>query len=165
MIDRVGALAVDESKRLTASMRLALLAATLIAGLGWGVALAIGPGAEGSGQICVAELPKKAAEIDRDPARRKTRREYTYEFSVKIDDRPWVKVPIEDGVLIRDLPTGRPHTVTIRDRDREIESFTFTFEEKGSGRLCLSYTPWYQTWRLEAPRPRAWWCKCEAKDG
>jgi hypothetical protein len=141
------------------------LAVILIACLGWGVAHASGTAADRTGQICVAKLSKNAAEIDRDPARRKTRRDYTYEFSVKIDDRAWVKVPIEDGVLIQDLPTGRRHRVTIRDGDREIESFTFTFEEKGSVQLCLSYTPWYQTWRLESPRPKAWWCKCEETGG
>jgi len=135
--------------------------AVLAAGHAWGGEQVPTRAAGGAGRICVARLPKNAAEIDRDPARKKARREYTYRFSVEIGDRDWVEVPREEGALIQGLPTGQRHAVTIRDGDQVIESFSFTFEEKGNTELCLSYTPWYQTWRLDAPRPKAWWCKCE----
>ena len=148
------------ARRLAGALCL-LVAAALASGQARGGEQVPARGAGGAGRICVARLPKNAAEIDRDPARKKARREYAYQFTVKVGDRDWVEVPREEGVLIQDLPTGQRHTVTIRDGDRVIESFPFTFEEKESTELCLSYTPWYQTWRLDAPRPKAWWCKCE----
>ena len=141
-----------------------VLVALVMTGASW-AAPASESGTRKTGQVCVAKLPKNAAKMDRDPVREEKRRDYTYNFSVRIGKRDWVKVPGEKGVLIRDISTGRRHTVIIRDGDRVIESFAFTFEEKGAARLCLSYTPWYQTWRLEAPPPKAWWCKCEAPAG
>ncbi len=64
-------------------------------------------------------------------------------------------------MAIEDIPVGQNHALQIRDGDRLIESIPFTFEEKSGRDLCLRYTPWYQTWRLDPPSPRAWWCKCE----
>lgn len=121
------------------------------------------PGPEGDrrGRICVAALPKHAAEIDRESRSRKPRREYTYRFAVRIDSRDWVEVPRENPLPIEGIPVAGSHTLQIRDGDKLIESFNFTFEEKRGLDLCLRYTPWYQTWQLEPPAPRAWWCKCE----
>ena len=133
----------------------------LITGHVWAAEDTSEPVVGNTGRICVASLPTNAADIDRDPARSKTRRDYTYQFSVKVDSGGWVKVPSDKGVLIQDIPTGQRHTVTIRDGDRVIESFPFTFESKGNTELCLRYTPWYQTWHLDPPLPKAWWCKCE----
>ena len=90
----------------------------------------------------------------------KPRRDYTYKFSVKLDSREWIEVPKEHGVAIEDIPLGQDHALQVRDGDRLIESISFTFEEKRSRELCLRYTPWYQTWHLDPPSPRAWWCKC-----
>ena len=117
----------------------------------------------GAGRICVAPLPKQAAEIDKEYRGRKPRREYTYRFAVKVDAGDWVELPREHGQAIEGIPAGRSHTVQVRDGDQLIETFSFTFEEKHALDLCLSYTPWYQTWRLEPPPPRAWWCKCEER--
>ena len=113
-----------------------------------------------TGRICVATLPEHAAEIDREYRGHKPRRDYTYKFSVKLDSREWVEVPKEHGVAIEDIPLGQDHALQVRDGDRLIESISFTFEEKRSRELCLRYTPWYQTWHLDPPSPRAWWCKC-----
>ncbi len=119
------------------------------------------PQEDQAGRICVATLPEHAAEIDREARRSKPRREYTYRFSVRLDSREWIEVPKERGVAIEDIPVGQNHALQIRDGDRLIESIPFTFEEKSGRDLCLRYTPWYQTWRLDPPSPRAWWCKCE----
>ncbi len=114
------------------------------------------------GSVCVAPLPRDARRSDHDMRDGKPqRREPRYQFSVSIDGRD--AVPIELGGqprLIEDLAVGRRHKVVIRDGRETSGSFWFTFESRGSRRLCLSYGPWYQTWQLEAPRPRATWCRC-----
>jgi hypothetical protein len=66
--------------------------------------------------------------------------------------------------LIAGLDLRKRHLMVIRDSSQPIESFYFTFESRGSSRLCVSYTPWYQTWQLDPPRPRAWWCDCGSED-
>lgn len=58
------------------------------------------------------------------------------------------------------IPLEKRHTLEIRDADQLIESVSFTFEEMRGPELCLRYTPWYQTWQLDPPLPRSWWCRC-----
>src|SRR6266850_5492130 len=74
-----------------------------------------GPGAERAGRVCVAALPKHAAEIDREYRGRKPRRQYTYRFSVRIDSRDWFEVPKEDPLAIEGIPAYGKHTLQIRD--------------------------------------------------
>jgi hypothetical protein len=144
-----------------------LALALALAGSSGAAAAEPAPGPEGgrAGRICVAALPKHAAEIDREYRGRKPRRQYTYRFAVKVDSQDWVDLPKEDPLPIEGIPVDGTHTLQIRDGDRVIESFTFTFEEKRGLDLCLRYTPWYQTWQLDPPSPRAWWCKCGGAAG
>jgi hypothetical protein len=113
-----------------------------------------------SGLICIAPLPVNASESDHDYPEGKAPREYTYNFNVRIDDRESVSVPSNKPLLIKGLELGKKHRVRISDGNRTIESFLFSFEARSSRSLCLSYTPWYQTWSLERPARRPW-CKCK----
>jgi hypothetical protein len=127
----------------------------------------IAPAAEvtPSGQICVAPIPRSAKDLDHDmPGGKPQKREHQYEFSVSVDNMNPVAVPNEASPrLIEGLRLNERHLVTIRDGGEVIESFWFTFEQRGSTELCLSYTPWYQTWQLDPPRPGASWCGCKAE--
>jgi hypothetical protein len=92
------------------------------------------------------------------------KREHTYEFSVQIDKNEPIVIPKSGPPqLVSDIALGGPHLVILRDGGDVIESFRFTFESRGGSHLCLSYTPWYQTWQLDPPRPGASWCRCESK--
>jgi len=114
-----------------------------------------------SGSLCVARLSDTAEAVDRDFPDGKPRRQFQYQFAVEINGRPPVAVSRESSQLISGLPTGVTHRIRILDAGEVIESFAFTFEKRGSNHLCLSYTPWYQTWSLEKPGRRPW-CKCPA---
>jgi hypothetical protein len=115
------------------------------------------------GTICVAPLPDHAESSDHDTGDGKPqRREPAYEFTVEFDRGE--AIPIAKGQparLVTGLQLGESHLVVIRDAGVVIESFRFTFESRGDSRLCLTYTPWYQTWQLDPPRPGASWCRCE----
>lgn len=112
------------------------------------------------GSICVAPLPRHAEELDHDYPGGKAPREFTYRFSVQIDQAEPVDVADDDPLRVAGLELSRTHQVIIRDDGTKIASLRFTFEERGHD-LCLSYTPWYQTWQLDPPRPGAWWCRCD----
>jgi hypothetical protein len=112
------------------------------------------------GSICVAPLPVKARESDHDYPEGKAPREFTYNFAIRVDDRKGVALPTHAAIRIDALELRRKHRVRISDGNRTIESFSFTFEARGSRNLCLSYTPWYQTWSLEPPGLRPW-CNCK----
>ncbi len=121
-------------------------------------------GGEREGRVCVAPLPQDVSRADRDLAGGKPqKREPQYKFTVAIDGGTPVRIDEGAGPRsIGGLVSGRRHRVVIRDDGETIESFWFTFEAKGSDDLCLAYTPWYQTWQLDPPRPGAKWCRCEA---
>jgi hypothetical protein len=106
------------------------------------------------GTVCVASLPARARETDHDFPGGKAARELKYRFTVQFDSLKPVVVPSEKGTQI-ELPLKTKHRVIIRDDGKPIESFWFAFENRGGRHLCLSYTPWYQTWSL---RPRR--CTC-----
>ena len=108
---------------------------------------------EMGGRICIAPLPKGAKEADHDYPDGRAPREYSYEFTIQVDERPPVSVPADDPVVIAGLDNSEKHLVEIRDGDQLIESFWFTFAKRGAGDLWLTYTPWYQTWSLEPARP------------
>ena len=133
-----------------------LLLEALIVVTSFGTANAVG--AERMGSICIAPLPERARELDHDSPGGKALREYSYDFAIQIDDRK--PLPVSDTAqLLAGLRVRNRHRVRIYDRDKVIESFYFTFEKRGSKHLCLSYTPWYQTWSLEKPQKRPW-CRC-----
>ena len=113
-----------------------------------------------AGTICIAPLPANARESDRNYPGGKSPREFSYDFSVQLDDRTPVPLPKALPFLTTNVPVKRKHRIVIRDSGRVIESFTFTLEARGSRHLCLSYTPWYQTWSLERPGRRPW-CQCD----
>jgi hypothetical protein len=115
--------------------------------------------AERTGSVCVAPLPERARELDRDYPDRKALRAYTYEFAIQIDDGKAVRMSDSTAQLLAGLALASRHRVRIYDGDNVIESFYFAFEKRGSEHLCLWYTPWYQTWSLEEPQNRPW-CKC-----
>ena len=114
------------------------------------------------GRICVRPIHKLAPAADHDmPGGTPQRREPHYEFSVQIGERPPIQIPIDgSSQLVKRLPLADRHTVVIRDRDEIIESFHFRFEARGGTYLCLSYTPWYQTWQLDPPRSPKKTCGC-----
>lgn len=116
-----------------------------------------------TGQVCLAPLPDQAKQLDHDfEDGHPQRREPHYEFTVEFDEADPVAVPLDgEPLLLPEMPAGIRHRVTIRDRGERIESFFFTFGSRGSKRLCLSYKPWYQTWSLDPPRPKASWCACK----
>ncbi|MGV8042600.1 MAG: hypothetical protein AB2L07_21970 [Thermoanaerobaculaceae bacterium] len=117
---------------------------------------------EKQGDICLSALPKNASEIDHDYPGGKAPREFQYEFSVQIDQGERVAVPIDEPVLIQELATEKRHLVRIWDTNELIASFRFTFAETGGNHLCLYYTPWYQTWKLEPVRKGLRWCRCKS---
>jgi hypothetical protein len=134
-----------------------LLLVALIAVTSYASADAVG--AQRKGSVCVAPLPERARELDHDYPGGKAPREYLYEFAIQIDDGKPVRISDSTAQLLAGLTVKNRHRVRIYDRDKVIESFYFTFEKRGSEHLCISYTPWYQTWSLEKPRNRPW-CKC-----
>ena len=108
----------------------------------------------GGGSVCVAALPENARTVDHDYPGGKAPREYSYNFSVQIDQSPPVKITSKAS-RVDGLALNRRHTVKIFDAGKLIESFHFTFRKRDRMSLCLRYTPWYQTWQLE---PRS--CGC-----
>lgn len=117
------------------------------------------------GQVCVAALPPRAKQTDHDLSGGKAqRREPSYLFSVQIGVGDRVELSRSGkAALVSGLSPGQRHKVLIRDGAEVIESFSFTFEEKRSQRLCLAYTPFYQTWSLEPARSNFSGCRCEWK--
>ena len=111
------------------------------------------------GTICVAPLPSAARAMDHEYPGGKAPHEYTYDFSIQVDEQRPVALSQTEPLLISGLEIRKEHRVRVRDRSKVIESFSFTFKSRGSTKLCLSYTPWYQTWSLEKPARRPW-CKC-----
>jgi hypothetical protein len=118
---------------------------------------------EDEGFICLATLPNSAQAQDHDYPGGKAPREYQYKFAVQFDEGERVEIPRDTPHPVSGLAARKNHVVRIYDADRLIESFSFTFEARGAKELCLSYTPWYQTWQLDPPRPGAKWCKCRLK--
>lgn len=119
--------------------------------------VAAGEGGEVRGRICVAPVPGDAMDLDAETG---NRRGYgSYEFSVRIDRREWVRVPTDEPRRIEGIELGKEHLVSIRQDDRLIESFWFTFEDRGGPDQCLWYGPWHQAWVLEPPGNRLW-CQC-----
>lgn len=110
-----------------------------------------------SGSICVATLPEDVEPRDRDNP---VFRRFRYTFTIQVDKREPVPVSKEETAFIDNLDLDKRHLVIIRDAGEIIESFYFTFEERGASHLCLSYGPWYQTWRLAPPLNRKW-CRCK----
>lgn len=115
--------------------------------------------AEG-GSICIAPVRDDATTLDAETANR--RGYVSYEFSVKVDEGDWIRVPSDKPRPIKNVEGDDKHLVQIRDGDRLIESFWFTFEDRGGDSLCLSYKPWYQTWMLGPPANRSW-CDCSGQ--
>jgi len=123
-------------------------------------ALLVG-GSSTSGRVCIAPLDvERARQLDHDYPDGRAPREFRYEFSVQFDTAAPIDVPADEAVLVT-FDTGRRYQVQIRDAGRIIESFYFTFEERGL-ELCLSYSPWYQTWQLDPPR--SWIKACDCSD-
>jgi|GEM_PF-1143674 len=110
-----------------------------------------------SGSICVATLPEDVEPRDRENP---VFRRFRYTFTIQVDKREPVPLSKKETAFIDNLDLDKRHLVIIRDTGEIIESFYFTFEERGASHLCLSYGPWYQTWRLEPPLNRKW-CRCK----
>jgi len=160
---------MPRERAMAAEIRLAALVSVLLLSGPRGTQAAgeaAGQEERAAGRICVAALPKNAAEIDREYRGRKPRRQYTYRFTVRVDSGTWIEIPKEDPLPIDGIATGQRHTLEIRDADQLIESLPFVIEGKGARELCLRYTPWYQTWQLGPTLPRSWWCRCDkSSDG
>jgi hypothetical protein len=125
--------------------------------------LSVATVAMAAGRICLAPLADDAKALDHDmPGGVPQKRTQLYEFSVRIDDREAVPVPrkSESSRFIDDLDPLSRHLIAIQDGGKVIESFWFTFEQRGGSDLCLTYTPWYQTWQLEPPRRKSSECRC-----
>jgi hypothetical protein len=133
-----------------------LLLATIMVGA-W--ASGAGQVAEGqqAGRICLAPNPEEAMALDADTGNTEGYR--SYEFAVRIDDGQWHDLPSGKPRWLPDVDLAGKHLAAIREGERVVESFWFTFQERGGPVLCLSYTPWYQTWLFEPPRSRPW-CRC-----
>ena len=150
-------LAAENNVKRTSNMLAQVMVLTLVM-----VSLA-GAVTASEGSVCVATLdPDKARRDDHDmPDGRPQRRGHSYKFSVQIDELAPVEVPVNAPVLISGLDARERHRVIVRDDDIRIESFFFSFADGTALELCLSYTPWYQTWQLDPPRPGTPWCRCE----
>ncbi len=119
------------------------------------------------GGVCIAPISSHAERVDHDmPGGVPQKRRHTYEFTVQIDKSQPLAIPGAGSkpILLGGLSRTDRHLVTIRDAGKLIESFWFKFDERGADRLCLSYTPWYQTWQLDPPRRGASWCRCESEE-
>lgn len=117
-----------------------------------------------TGSVCIAPLPEKVRDMDHDlPGGATQKREPAYRFTVTIDEREPVVIPIGgEPQLVPGLDPKAKHRIVIRDAGKKIESFTFTFAGRGSLNLCLQYGPWYQTWVLDPPLPGRTWCRCKS---
>jgi hypothetical protein len=114
------------------------------------------------GSICVASIPKNIKELDDTIFGSPRGRNYTYSFSVQVDDHPPRSLVLGASTLIADLHLEKRHIVRIRDGRKTIETFAFTFKARGGPHLCLSYGAGYQTWSLEVPTRGQHWCRCKA---
>jgi hypothetical protein len=114
------------------------------------------------GSICVATIPKNVKELDDTVFGSPRGRNFSYAFSVQVDDLPPTKIVLGASTLIDNLRLEGRHIVRIRDGRKTIETFPFTFKARGGPHLCLSYGVGYQTWSLEVPTHGQYWCRCTA---
>jgi len=118
-----------------------------------------------AGTICIAPVTEECRALDKDYRNvGNPIADYSYQFSVKIDDRPPVSVPTGSvPKLVQGLDLAKRHRVVIYDGDKPIASFWFTLKKRGSPNLCLFYKGGYQTWSLLPPPHGAKWCQCSGK--
>jgi len=108
-----------------------------------------------TGTICLAPIKD-----DGDP-----RGYFSTDFSVQVDDGPWVLVLSGAPKIITGLVFKGKHLVTIREGDETIESFWFLFNKYESRNLCLWYKPWYRTWSLWDAAHGGRKCQCRISEG
>lgn len=112
-----------------------------------------------SGAVCIAPVPKPVAggKSLANPAGGNKVQAY----SVQIGDKPSATALAEKPVLVDGLARAKAHLVSIKGDGRPVASFKFRFEDYKSDRLCLVFSPLYETWRMRAAAAGGPGCKCQ----
>jgi hypothetical protein len=113
---------------------------------------------ESSGSICLAPVPHP---VD---GRRGSGPETvvcdTDKYSVKIDSRKPIALPMKESVQVTGLDLAGRHRVVVFCANKPVQTFTFRFSEFPEKKLCLFFNDLYWTVQLWADK-RCPWCKCK----
>jgi hypothetical protein len=121
-----------------------------------GSLLANGP--EQVGTVCVTPVPKPTAggkSLSNPSDGNKVR-----SYSVQIGNKPIVTPEAGKSVAVDRLSLGQQHLVKIMGDGRPVTSFRFRFETYKSERLCLVFSPLYETWSMRAAASGGPGCTC-----
>ena len=116
--------------------------------------------AAGSGEICVAQIPRDIKRIDEGAFGPFAIKPLRYEFSIQIGKRHPIPIRLGQPSRISKVELDKRQLVRIRDGTKVLESFWYTFSSVGKQRWCLVYTPGYQTWSLEPTEGGKRPCHC-----
>jgi hypothetical protein len=110
------------------------------------------------GTVCIAPVPKPTAggkSLSNPSGGNKVQI-----YSVQIGNKPAVKLEAEKSVAVDPLSLGQQHLVKIEGDGRPVTSFRFRFETYKSKRLCLVFSPLYETWSMRAAASGGPGCVC-----
>jgi len=111
-----------------------------------------------AGSVCVApvEKPHAGGKSLANPSGGNRVQSYT----VQIDSRPPVQVPVERSVAIGGIALEAKHLIKISGDGKSVASFHFRFSDYTEHDLCLWFRPLYETWSLTPAKGRGKTCAC-----